>query len=158
LVSGILADVASKYPDATGNQLIQSLVRNSGSQAHELPAAPDPVMGYGTVNLSNMLRVDPAVAYEDVNPLIVPDDGQPLGLTADEIANAGRPDWAGPAPSATSTGSPGVVPPVVGPSSGGVSVWVWSAAVGGLVGTLTVVVVVARRRHQARGVVGATHE
>ncbi|WP_203767821.1 S8 family peptidase, partial [Cellulomonas denverensis] len=45
LVAGMLADTWSVFPEATGNQLLQSLIRNTGSEEHELTY--DPVYGYG---------------------------------------------------------------------------------------------------------------
>gem|GEM_PF-373587 len=106
LVAGVLAAVAQRWPGATNDQLVQSLVRNTGWQDHELVYGDRHFsMGYGAVNLAHMLRVDPT-AYEDVNPLVVADDGLELGLTAQDIQTATRPTWpdqpvatASPAPS-----------------------------------------------------------
>lgn len=68
--AGVLAAVWSKYPDATGNQILQSMVRNTGLEDHEL--ARDDSLGYGIISLRHMLSEDPT-QYEDVNPLIVDD-------------------------------------------------------------------------------------
>lgn len=68
--AGVLAAVWSKYPDATGNQILQSMVRNTGLEDHEL--ARDDSLGYGILSLRHMLREDPT-QYDDVNPLIVDD-------------------------------------------------------------------------------------
>jgi len=93
LVAGMLADVAQRWPDATGGQLIQTLIRNTGSADHELVYGDRHYsMGYGAADLAHMLRVDPT-GYEDSNPLIVDDDGLEHGLTAEDIRTAVRPTW-----------------------------------------------------------------
>ncbi|MFF2272004.1 S8 family serine peptidase [Agromyces sp. NPDC058136] len=68
--AGVLAAVWSKYPDATGNQILQSMVRNTGLEDHELTR--DDSLGYGILSLRHMLSEDPT-QYDDVNPLIVDD-------------------------------------------------------------------------------------
>lgn len=72
--AGVLAAVWSKYPEATGNQIIQSLIRNTGLEDHEL--ARDDSLGYGILSLRHMLQEDPA-QYDDVNPLIIDERGNP---------------------------------------------------------------------------------
>ncbi len=67
VVAGFLALVKQKYPKATGNQLIQSLVRNSGDNEHK-PEWNDRT-GYGIVSLTRMLERDPT-RYPDKNPLV----------------------------------------------------------------------------------------
>jgi hypothetical protein len=156
LVAGMLADVLTMYPDATGNQLIQSLIRNTGGEDHELDY--DEVFGYGLASLRHMLRVDPT-QYPDVNPLIT-ESGDPRGFdnTAQDIANATRPDWAPPlaGQTATSSASPSPsqeatqepVPPAPSDEAG-VPVWVWVAVGAGvlvLVGIVVAVVGGTRRR------------
>jgi subtilisin family serine protease len=74
MVAGYLALVAQKYPDATGNQLIQTLIHNTGLDDHELAFDATGVYGFGTASASHMLRVDPT-QYDDVNPLINDDPG-----------------------------------------------------------------------------------
>jgi subtilisin family serine protease len=72
VVAGFIALVSQKYPDATGNQLIQSLIRNTGVEDHELYFDPTGSVGYGSASATHMLRVDPT-QYDDVNPLISDD-------------------------------------------------------------------------------------
>jgi hypothetical protein len=144
LVGGMLADVAQKWPEATNHQLVQSLVRNTGRDDHDL--VYDDLVGYGAVDLQHMLRTDPT-QYENVNPLVVPDDGQELGLTAQDISDAQRPVWvdkgATPRPTSSPTSaSPGPSPDLSsGPGSAGVPVWVWLGGAGlvvtGLVAFIT---------------------
>jgi len=74
ITAGFLAVVKSKYPDATGNQLIQSLVTNTGLEDHEAVKDPTGFLGYGAVSLRHMLDNDPT-QYEDVNPLVDVNDG-----------------------------------------------------------------------------------
>ncbi|RMI13546.1 S8 family serine peptidase [Cellulomonas triticagri] len=67
-VSGALALVWSAYPDATANQILQSLVRNTDGEAEHEPVH-DESWGYGAVNVRLMLESDPT-SYPDVNPFI----------------------------------------------------------------------------------------
>jgi hypothetical protein len=91
LVAGMLADVWQKYPKATGNQLVQSLIRNA------TPGAGSEGYGHGVASLSKMLAVDPT-QYPDVNPLMDKSSGEP---SAAEVKAAGA-----PAKTATATASP----------------------------------------------------
>ena len=70
--SGVLALAWSAHPQATGNQMIQALVRTTGQatgQATGEPTRVDDHWGYGTVSVSNLLAVDPTT-FPDVNPLL----------------------------------------------------------------------------------------
>jgi subtilisin family serine protease len=92
--SGALALVWSAYPDATANQILQSLVRNAGGEEHE-PEIVDAAWGYGAVNVRQMLAVDPT-AYPDVNPFLSDDPDAHPSLADIEAAGAE------PAPTASS--------------------------------------------------------
>lgn len=70
--SGALALAWSLYPEATPNQMMQSLIRNTGGTEHE-PAVEDVAWGYGMVNVRQMLDSDPS-AYPDVNPFLADDE------------------------------------------------------------------------------------
>ncbi|WP_243227275.1 S8/S53 family peptidase [Microbacterium sp. CIAB417] len=83
LVAGILAAAKQKYPDATGNQLIQSLTRNTGTEDHEVQYSDTGGYGYGVASLRHTLSKDPT-QYEDVNPLL--DKG--VGPTQQQIDEA----------------------------------------------------------------------
>ena len=89
--AGALALVWSAYPEATVNQLLQSLVRNTGSRDHPL-REPTSEVGYGVVDVPHLLQHDPA-EYADVSPLLVaPEDDDPTpdpsSAGADETARA----------------------------------------------------------------------
>lgn len=107
ITAGFLAIVKSKYPDADGAQLIQSLIRNTGVDDHELSHDPQNYTGYGAVSLRHMLANDPT-QYESVNPLLDPEDfDRPTkaeiygSATAAPGAPAVDPDASGdPAPAA----------------------------------------------------------
>ncbi|MFI2754396.1 S8 family peptidase [Cellulomonas sp. P22] len=75
--AGVLALVWSAYPDATANQMIQSLIRNTGPTDHELTRNAD--LGYGIVDVQHMLAHDPTT-YPDENPLLR-DDAEPSTAT-----------------------------------------------------------------------------
>jgi subtilisin family serine protease len=109
LVAGALALVKQKYPEATGNQLIQSLIHNtSGEPDHAPDYDPSLVYGYGLISVDNLLAVDPTT-YPDENPLIrtTPDAGDSLTPTYDEIFN---PAPASTEPDATETDTPAAAP------------------------------------------------
>lgn len=70
LVAGALAAAKGTFPDATGNQLIQSLIHNTvGEPNHEPTYDSNDVYGYGVLSLDLLVTVDPT-QYPDVNPLI----------------------------------------------------------------------------------------
>lgn len=58
-----------KYPDATGNQMIQSLLHNTGSEDHPLEFDANDGFGYGTASLTRVLAADP-LQYPDESSLL----------------------------------------------------------------------------------------
>ncbi|CAN7200941.1 S8 family peptidase [Microbacterium foliorum] len=86
IAAGFLAVVKQKYPDATSNQLIQSLIHNTGTKGEHEPKW-DNSGGYGAISLTGMLAVDPT-KYPDVNPLFDAEneDALPNQATVDEEA------------------------------------------------------------------------
>jgi hypothetical protein len=139
-----------KYPDATGRQIIQSLVRNTDG------AYGEPVYtktwGWGPVDVGQLFAVDPS-QYPDVNPL-----RGALGELLEE-APAGTPAAETGVATGASSGPSAGPGPVAGSGGGGVSLSpVWLLVGGGgllVVGGVVVAVVVAagRRRNQSeRGV------
>lgn len=59
-----------RWPDATGNQILQSLIRNTKGNASSGPKLdPEHKRGFGIVDPGKLLSVDPA-QYPDVNPLL----------------------------------------------------------------------------------------
>lgn len=135
--AGVLALAWSAHPDATGNQMIQALVRTTTQNAGELRRVDD-AWGYGLVNVNNLMQVDPT-DYPDENPLITDTYGDipsveqifPDGTTepTPEPTEPGR-VTDGPTGSAAegADGSPGGVPPAA--LLGGAAVLVALAAVG----------------------------
>lgn len=70
VLSGYLALAVQKWPDATGNQILQSLVRNTkGNDSGEAKLDPEHKRGYGQVDVARLLTVDPT-QYPDVNPIL----------------------------------------------------------------------------------------
>jgi len=156
LTAGVLADVWQKYPKATANQVVQSLVRNTGPQDHPLSADKASGRGFGAVSLRHMLRVDPG-KYPDVNPLTQGKEALPGGSDPGTGAASGgssspgaSPGGSGSAPGASST--PVAVPQGVSggaqvPLLVGVAVGVGALAVVAVI----VVVVVVRGRKKSEG-------
>lgn len=69
-LSAYLALVMQRWPDATGNQILQSLIRNTKGNASSGPKRdPEHKRGFGIVDPGKLLSVDPA-QYPDVNPLL----------------------------------------------------------------------------------------
>jgi hypothetical protein len=142
--SGALALAWSLYPDATPNQILQSLIRNTGGTEHD-PEIVDPAWGYGAVNVRQMLDSDPRT-YPDVNPFIQDDESaipkisqirEALGMNPSAPSPTGEPEQessnAADRPEAEPDQPASVVPVVLG-------------AVGLLVVIGIVVAVVASRR------------
>lgn len=99
LVAGMLALVKQRYPEATGNQLIQTLIRNTGVNDHELTNDPVSGYGYGLAWVAHMLQKDPT-QYPDENPLMGKPDGVP---TTDQISAAAARGFAFPTTSDSAT-------------------------------------------------------
>ena len=140
--SGVLALVWSAYPQATANQILQSLIRNTGSEDHELGWVD--LWGYGTVNVRHMLANDPT-QYPDVNPLLS-EDGWPSPAEVD----AARETAPVPSPSATESESAADAPssPAAEADSGGGGLLVAGVGVLAVVvaGVVTALVIARRRR------------
>lgn len=69
-LTGYLALVFQKWPGVTGNQVLQSLVRNTrGNTSGEAVLDPAHRRGFGMVDPARLLSTDPSV-YPDVNPLL----------------------------------------------------------------------------------------
>lgn len=69
-LSAYLALVMQRWPDATGSQILQSLIRNTKGNASSGPKLdPEHKRGFGIVDPGKLLSVDPA-QYPDVNPLL----------------------------------------------------------------------------------------
>ncbi|WP_029144840.1 S8 family peptidase [Microbacterium luticocti] len=96
LTAGVLALTAQKYPHATGDQLLQSLIRNTTPDDHGL-AHSDDGTGYGPVSLRHMLRVDPT-SYPDVNPLMDKSSNVPSAQLVAQVAGGASPTPTGVAP------------------------------------------------------------
>ena len=70
ILSGYLALVLQKWPKATGNQVLQSLIRNTkGNESGEPRLDPEHKRGFGEVDVAKLLSVDPT-QYPDINPLL----------------------------------------------------------------------------------------
>ncbi len=142
-VAGILAAAMQKYPDATGNQLLQSLVHNTGGQEHPLRYNETDGFGYGAASLTRVLAVDPT-QYPDENPLLDKRLDQP---SATDIADAEK-ALASAAPTAPGDSSQGsgasVVPILIGVGIG-VIVLVLVAVV------VTVIIIRRNNRTQRKG-------
>jgi hypothetical protein len=147
LVAGMLADTLQKYPKATGNRLIQSLIRNTTADDHALRFEEGTGFGYGPASLSHLLREDPA-QYPDTNPLLDKAHGLGMPTAADITAAAG-----GAAAGGGAAGGDPATPPV-GSAVG--SIVTTGLVIGGIVlaviivGVILLVVLLTRRGRRAR--------
>lgn len=71
VLSGYLTLAMQKWPDATGNQIIQSLIRNTkeGDGQGDPTLDPERRRGFGEVDPQKLLSVDPT-QYPDINPIL----------------------------------------------------------------------------------------
>jgi len=121
IVAGALALVKSKYPDATGNQLVQQLIHNASGRY-----AWDRYYGFGLVSVTKMLAQDPT-KWPDTNPLL---NGPKRALKDFPMSAYGAQPSASASPSAVATdkasaGSGTQAGSAAGTDGGGVPVWVW---------------------------------
>ena len=100
IVAGMLAVVKQKYPDATGAQLIQSLLHNTGTKGEHDPEWNNST-GYGAASLTGMLAVDPT-KYPDVNPLFDSEDSLAIPNQSQVNEAAAALDRVKPSPTSTS--------------------------------------------------------
>ncbi|GAB3151657.1 hypothetical protein GCM10027058_18150 [Microbacterium neimengense] len=140
LVAGILAAAKQKYPDATGNQLIQSLTRNTGAEDHEVQYSDTGGYGYGVASLRHTLSKDPT-QYEDVNPLL----NKGVGPTQEQIDEATAALASPPATDQPSPDGIGAFLPVII----GVGVGIGVLIIAGVI--VTVVLVRRSSRTQRKG-------
>lgn len=112
ITSGNLALAIQKNPNATHNQIIQSLIHNTGTKPHELVFDTKDQYGYGKVDTISLLAADPT-EYEDVNPLLLEKPQFNIGPTRDDVygdpsASPSPPASAdaSAAPTATATADP----------------------------------------------------
>ncbi|MBP1324858.1 subtilisin family serine protease [Leucobacter exalbidus] len=81
LTAGIVALAMQKFPDATGNQIIQALIHSAIGSENGTQRDVTNGLGYGLASLPGILETDP-MTYPDVNPLMDKALGQP---TAEEV-------------------------------------------------------------------------
>lgn len=150
LTAGVLALTMQKYPGATGNQVVQSLIHNTTPDDHAL--SRDDTVGYGPVSLRHLLRVNPS-QYPDENPLLDKASGVP---SAEQVAKAGAASSPSTSPSASAAAP---LPDHADDSGSGVPTWVWLVAGAGVLVVLAVIaiviIVVVSGRRKNRNVGGS---
>lgn len=100
--AGVLALAWSEHPDATGNQMIQALIRNTAVDNPDL--THDDQWGYGPVSVTKLLAADPT-QYPDENPLLHPLDDLETVPTTQQVLDAAEAE-PGDGPTAEATGEP----------------------------------------------------
>nr|WP_254450731.1 S8 family serine peptidase [Aeromicrobium stalagmiti] len=148
LVAGALALVKSKYPDATGNQLIQQLIHSSGGRDFGYRQST----GFGVISLRKLLARDPS-GWPDVNPLLKnPNDAfaaYPLSAWKDPKTT----EPTSPSASPTPADDPTPQAATTADDSSGPAIWISIAAA---VALLAVLLVLRHRRTTSRALTGTT--
>ncbi len=153
IVSGMVALVREKYPDATGNQLVQHLIHNTGRTSYGW----DRYYGFGIPNLKEMLAEDPA-GWPDVNPLLkgpkaaledFPDSVYQDPASAENPSASSSPAAQPDDGAEDQTGDADGVPDAASDTQGGIPAWVWVAGVLVLVTAGTTTYIVSRRGSRA---------
>jgi hypothetical protein len=141
ITAGALALVKQKYPDATGNQLVQHLIHTTGRADGKPFYGWRRAWGFGTVGLRNMLAKDPT-GWPDENPLV---KGPVHAVKTYPLSVYRDPD--DPRPSAETTTSPAAADTATAADSGG-SALPWAVGGVAVLVLVTAGVVVARRHHR----------
>lgn len=140
LVAGILAAAKQKYPNATANQLIQSLIHNTRADDHPLERDAAGGIGYGPASLRHVLAVDPS-QYPDVNPLMDKELGKP---TAEQISGDGA---ATQTPEPTASSVPPTEPAQAGDGDADFPLgWILGGGIAVVAVGATVIIAAVRRR------------
>lgn len=153
LVAGMLALTAQRYPDATGDQLLQTLIHTTNGSTHEPTYEPATGYGYGAAVPASMLADDPT-ARPDVNPFMDRPAGWPTEALVEEASARGSvyPIDAAPAvPDADGDTDPEPADP--GASIAGTLLIVVLVVLGLIVvaGVITIVVVTTRKKRHVEG-------
>lgn len=82
LVAGTIAIGLQNFPDATAHQVLQAMIRTTGSSGIHEPEWLGAQWGYGNANPSALLTTNP-LDYPDVNPLFAVDMDDPRCVFAD---------------------------------------------------------------------------
>jgi len=102
VTAGNLALAMQKFPDATGNQILQLLLHSTDVDAtHEIFFDSTFLHGYGSVDTINLLAGDPSL-YPDTNPLLE-EDGIPSPAELTGTASLSPSPSASPTPTPTPT-------------------------------------------------------
>jgi subtilisin family serine protease len=151
IVAGALALVKSKYPDATGNQLIQQLIHYTTTAGKYYW---DRQYGFGIVSAKRMLEHDPT-GWPDVNPLL---HGPKQAVATYPLSSYGHASAATPSASASPaaasarpsrTAAASTTKTAASHDGGGVPVWVWPVAGLLVAGALALAAIGAVRRRGA---------
>jgi hypothetical protein len=143
LVAGALALVKQKYPQATGNQLVQQLIHRNGRASFGW----DSKGGFGIISIGQMLETDPS-GWPDVNPLLKGPRAAYEEFPLAAYRDPGAPEPAAAAPS-TPAPEPADKPATAATADAGESrssalPWIVGGAV--LAGVLAAAIIIMRNR------------
>ncbi|WP_295826214.1 S8 family serine peptidase [uncultured Microbacterium sp.] len=148
IVAAMLALAAQKYPGATGNQLVHSLIATTNGQVKE-PVLSSDGFGYGAAWLPTLLENDPS-SYPDDTPLV----GKAAGFPTPEQISTARTDGFVPVTRGRSFDDAAGQTPQPGFDLSSAIVWIVAALVGLVVlaAVITVIIIVVQRRKARKGV------
>lgn len=148
MVAGMLALAAQKYPDATGDQLVQSLIATTNGTQHD-PARTEDGYGYGAAWLPTLLSVDPTT-FPDESPLL----SKQVGVPTPEQIDTAKTEGFVPVTIPRSMDQYGdTAPPSSGFDMASLVVWVVTG-IGVLIvvaAVVVVLIVIAQRRKAGKG-------
>ncbi len=142
ITAGALALVKQKFPDATGNQLVQQLIHSTGRSGDADYFGWERPNGFGILSVRNMLERDPT-GWPDENPLT---RGVEAAVKTYPLSVYG--DSADPAPSAETTTSPAAADTTDAAADDGTGPLPWVLGAVAVLVLVTAGIVVARRHHR----------
>lgn len=153
LTAGAFAVLKERWPEATGNQLIQSVLHHTGGDTSDGDMSYDKVEGFGTLSLRKALEVDPT-GYPDENPLRMepekaiaafPASVYDLERTADDAGADDTSPQADPQDDDASAAAGSSTDEPAGAEDGGSVPW-WAVAVGVVLLAAAAAALLVRRR------------
>lgn len=158
LVAGTIALGLERTPDATANQVLHAMMSTTGNGEVREPDWVNPQYGYGIINPTAMLGIDP-LQFPDENPLFVSSSSDPrCGASAatqadDDLGNC---QWSAsptlrqvqdqPPPEAGGDEQPGPSPAAHAPQSAPGIIMLVTAGAIVLAAIVIICVLIARRR------------
>lgn len=149
--SGVLADAMTKWPDATGNQILQLLTQTTGGQFAPAVQRSDDGFGFGVPSLSTMIANSP-MDMPDRSPLLRDGASPPTQeITGGSDGESSSPSATASTPTDASSSPRTSVAAAPADDSGGIPAWVWIVVALVVVAAIAAGLVLAARGRRTRG-------